>query len=88
MIEMNHVDTDILRKFSSAENGASFIVPLSILVPSQTNDGVETDQENPLEVCYNNASFTIVHGHHRYYTMQKRGIKSVAVKKVPNPWIQ
>jgi hypothetical protein len=81
-------DEEVLQKFRTLDIGASITLPIHLLSSSQIDDGVETERENPIEVCISDGKLIIVHGHHRYFTQLKSGKKMIQAKKIRDPWSQ
>ena len=89
-----HEDPDHARHaLISASVGDKMTVPLSIVRPSQLDDGVENSSTDPIDVYLEwrpgegDPDIFVQTGNHRYYTRQNRGDEMTQVKKVLNPYL-
>lgn len=91
---LSHKETheEFITRFSGAEIGTVFSIPLDFIKPSQKDDGIRTvgSEEAPIDVFLESAKtgkkIVIDTGNHRYYLKKNRGEQTINGKKVPNPY--
>jgi hypothetical protein len=84
----NH--TEYLERFKKLPIGSETRLPLSMLVPNQSDDGLEPVwNKGIVEACYdpgNGGQILIIHGHHTYYSLMSDAQTHATVRKITNPY--
>lgn len=77
--------------FFRATIGETMALPLTMLKPTQPDDGQLPNGAGSIEACADKGNILIIHGHHRYYRGIERSQEPGAeishpVTKVRNPY--
>ena len=81
---------DYYTVFAQLPIGQVIGIPFSCLTPTQPDDKVPSLTKGPIEACYyDSGQILIIHGHHRYYSLQRRchGNQKLQVRKITNPYL-
>lgn len=71
MKEKAQQTTGIMDMFKKLEIGNTMKVPISLLNPSQPDDGKHSRRISPIEVCLHSDRLIIITGNHRYWELKR-----------------